>query len=268
LSPETGPPKTLTNASLLKVRVPWCEGEFMELTNDSPVGRLLEELSWEGNARRYREGGRGRENVLTTEVFAALDHLPRTHFLGAVLHAAHGADELRAGVAADAEALAFSVLPGDVRAVGAGGTPSSWTVQPDVVLESPTRTVWVEAKRIRRSSFQEHQIARTLHALTSSTAPRNALLLLVLAAPPPIPVKGIGPLDIDAAIRRSLDHVVEPAGRDALLQAAFSIAWITWDEVEAAVAAAARAYTNPDPSTEAAVQRMAAEVARAIAWHR
>lgn len=28
------------------------------LVNDSPVGRLLEEISWEGNARPYRHGGR------------------------------------------------------------------------------------------------------------------------------------------------------------------------------------------------------------------
>ena len=65
------------------------------LVNDSPVGRLLEEISWEGNARPYRHGGRGRENVLTTEVFALLDWLPRQAFLGAVLAAAHGADQIR-----------------------------------------------------------------------------------------------------------------------------------------------------------------------------
>ncbi|HEV8555564.1 MAG TPA: hypothetical protein VGR06_04100 [Actinophytocola sp.] len=57
------------------------------------VGRLLEELSWEGpRVRQYRFGGRGLENVLTAEVLTALDFLPRRGFLGAVLAAAHGAD--------------------------------------------------------------------------------------------------------------------------------------------------------------------------------
>jgi hypothetical protein len=75
------------------------------LVNDSPVGRLLEEISWEGNARPYRRGGRGRENVLTTEVFQLLDWLQRHAFLGAVLNAAHGADEVRSEVADDVEAM-------------------------------------------------------------------------------------------------------------------------------------------------------------------
>jgi hypothetical protein len=65
------------------------------LVNDSRVGRLLEEISWEGNTRPYRQGGRGRGNALTTEVFALPDWLPRQAFLGAVLAAAHGADAAR-----------------------------------------------------------------------------------------------------------------------------------------------------------------------------
>jgi len=45
------------------------------------VGRLLEEISYEGKkVRVYRDGGLGRENVLTTEVFQALDFMPRTLF--------------------------------------------------------------------------------------------------------------------------------------------------------------------------------------------
>ena len=28
-------------------------------TSPSTLGRLLEEISWEGNARHYRQGGRG-----------------------------------------------------------------------------------------------------------------------------------------------------------------------------------------------------------------
>jgi hypothetical protein len=34
------------------------------LKSPSPLGRLLEEISWEGNARHYRYGRRGFENGL------------------------------------------------------------------------------------------------------------------------------------------------------------------------------------------------------------
>ncbi|MBE9020222.1 hypothetical protein IQ272_29640 [Chroococcidiopsidales cyanobacterium LEGE 13417] len=44
--------------------------------NSSVLGRLLEELSWVGSTiGSYRTGGRGLENVLTAEVFQALDFL-------------------------------------------------------------------------------------------------------------------------------------------------------------------------------------------------
>jgi hypothetical protein len=72
------------------------------LANSSVLGRLLEEISWEGaRVRGYRDGGRGRENVLTAEVLGALSYLPRSTFLAAVFRAAHGADETRERVAAE-----------------------------------------------------------------------------------------------------------------------------------------------------------------------
>ena len=40
-----------------------------DLANDSPIGRLLEEISWQ-SAKKYRNGGRGIEYVLTAEVEA------------------------------------------------------------------------------------------------------------------------------------------------------------------------------------------------------
>lgn len=62
-------------------------------SNDSVIGRLLQEISWEGaNVKGYHRGGVGRENVLTAEVLWALDLLPRQLFLARVMKAAHGAD--------------------------------------------------------------------------------------------------------------------------------------------------------------------------------
>lgn len=61
-----------------------------DATNTTIIGRLLEEISWEGKrVRLYRRGGRGMENVLTAEVLLPLSFLPRTHFLGELLLAAH-----------------------------------------------------------------------------------------------------------------------------------------------------------------------------------
>jgi hypothetical protein len=73
-------------------------------SDHSVLGRLLDEISWEGRSvRGYRGGGRGRENVLTAEVMTALDFLPRASFLGAVLDNAQGADAARAVLASEIE---------------------------------------------------------------------------------------------------------------------------------------------------------------------
>ena len=118
-----------------------------QLENASPVGRLLEEISYEGNAKPYREGGRGRENVLMVETFTPLDYLPRTRFMGHVIRSAHGADEARRRVVEEIERAEISLLPGDVF-LGHTGVH----VQPDATILTPTTYVLVEAKRIRPSS--------------------------------------------------------------------------------------------------------------------
>ena len=70
----------------------------------SALGRLLAEISWEGESvRRYRDGGIGLENVLTAEVLLALDFLPRTAFLDNLLKSAHGAEVARASLLAEVE---------------------------------------------------------------------------------------------------------------------------------------------------------------------
>jgi hypothetical protein len=216
----------------------------LRLVNNSPVGRLLEEISWEGNARPYRNGGRGRENVLTTEVFTLLDWLPRQAFLGAILAAAHGADPIRAEVAAQVESMTVSVLPGDVHGERADGSPTPWSVQPDVRLESWRAALWVEAKRIRPASFQPHQLARTLHALLTTTGDRLPLLLLVLGAPPPIRVARVGTLDIPDAVEHSLalfddqQDLLTTGAREA-------VAWLTWTELALAVRRTPTFSTSP-----------------------
>jgi hypothetical protein len=163
-----------------------------QLRNDSPIGRLLEELSWEGNARRYRHGGRGMENVLVTEVFAALDLLPRDAFLGSILRSAHGGDRARTAAAAGTEEAQVEVLPG-----GPDLYPGGPNIQPDAVLDMPEATVLVEAKGIRQGVFQPEQLAREYLCLFRDFRRPAQLLLLILPVPPPIPVKGLGRLPIN-----------------------------------------------------------------------
>ena len=56
-------------------------GMTVEGGNVSVIGRLLEEISWEGSrVKQYGEGGRGLENVLTAEVLLPLTYFPRGPF--------------------------------------------------------------------------------------------------------------------------------------------------------------------------------------------
>ena len=120
-------------------------------TNTTIIGRLLEEISWEGKrVRLYRHGGRGMENVLTAEVLLPLRYLPRTQFLAEVLLAAHGARGAKTAlrrVAAQIEDSELSVLPQELKL-----QPAGTVVQPDALLETLGGYVLVEAKRIRRAS--------------------------------------------------------------------------------------------------------------------
>lgn len=157
-----------------------------EPVNSSVIGRLLEEISWEGRSvRAYRDGGRGRENVLTAEVLWPLSCLPREAFLAAVLRQAHGAEGARVKAAEELEVAEVTLLP-DQMELG----PGRLIVQPDATIVSPATYTLIEAKRIRRSSFQVGQLAREFVALMATAGDRSPLLLLFLGSPPPVQVAG------------------------------------------------------------------------------
>lgn len=136
--------------------------------SSSIVGKLLEEISWE-NAKNYRAGGQGRENVLTAEVLVGLDFLPRQEFLGRIIQSAHGADEARSKLAAEAEELQIHSLPGDLR-LGPDKHKGRLYAQPDAIFETPSTYTLVEAKRRRYGSFQPEQLARENVAALSNAA--------------------------------------------------------------------------------------------------
>ena len=93
------------------------------------------------------------------------------------------------------------------------------------------------------------------------------LLLLGLVAPPPLHVRGAGPLDLAEAVEHSLPQLGPAVDRQCVRDAVDAICWITWDEIDHAIADAAADYRNADASTLAAVHRMASGLRGAIARH-
>lgn len=243
--------------------------------DDSVLGRLLEEISWEGSSvRGYRDGGRGRENVLTAEVVTALDFLPRRAFLGAVLDNAHGAEATRRLLSQEVEEAKLSFLPDElVLNADQKSRRDRLIVQPDVSVETPSCYAVVEAKRIRRSSFQPQQLAREYLAVTREAGARAPLLLVVLGAAPPVPIAGEGRMEIQNAIARHLPvvHGLSRAHPLSLDESAARIdevcAWTTWNELADVVLEQQGRLAVADPSVAAAIGRLVTSIVRSVARH-
>jgi hypothetical protein len=237
----------------------------------STVGRLLEEISWE-KASHYRNGGRGRENVLTAEFLLGMDFLPRNVFLGGLLRAAHGADQARFALAAEAEETSLQFLPGDLRVAPARPDQRHFIVQPDAVLTSTSTVAVLEAKRIRPSSFQPEQLARLYVALKANAGERTPLLLL-LGAEPPVHLRGLGRMSIHNAIAVHIDSVLERGGylpgmHDELMHGIDDVVcWINWHDAAATIRREAESYSTADTSATAAVRRLAEATLSAIERH-
>ncbi|MEV8373678.1 hypothetical protein AB0P21_13115 [Kribbella sp. NPDC056861] len=239
------------------------------LANTSVLGRLLEEISWEGRlVRGYRNGGRGRENVLTAEVLGPLSYLPRSTFLAAVFRAAHGADETRELLAREAEQSQLTLLP-DESTLSPGGT----VVQPDGLLTTPSCHVLIESKGMGKSAFQREQLSREYLCVLRDAGPARPLLLLIIPNEPPVPVKGHGRLSIEAAINLYLEPVLartaglDVPAEDVVARIPESVAWLTWSELQRAVADARIDLTAVPASVAGTVERLKADLLTAIDWH-
>ncbi|WP_404387425.1 hypothetical protein [Humibacillus xanthopallidus] len=237
-------------------------------TNSSLLGRLLEEISWEGNrVRLYRRGGLGMENVLTTEVLSPLSYLPRQHFLGEVLRSAHGAEAAMAAVITEIEDAEIFILPPELTL-----QPGALNVQPDAVIESTGVYVLVEAKRIRRASFQPEQLAREYLTVLREAGDRVPALLLILGAPPPVTVKQHGLRDIRDAISERLPWLLTRTGADEDVEELVEqipqvVSWITWAEIDEIVRRQVAGFEVDDPSVRHSVERLAAALSSAIQVH-
>ena len=153
----------------------------------SVVGQLLKSVSWE-KATYYRLGGKGRENVLTAQVFGALDLLPRTAYLGSVLRTqTHGAEQAVRLLSDESEDLTFTLLPDDLYLdVKAAHGTKRVSVQPDGLLESKSVFCLMEAKRIKPGSFQPEQLAREYLTVLKFAKARDITPLLLLVLPDPM----------------------------------------------------------------------------------
>lgn len=243
--------------------------------NESVLGQLLKELSWEGRSvRKYRHGGLGAENVLTAEVLMGLDFLPRQAFLGAVVAGAHGSEAARRALREEIEEAVITFLPPEIVLNPRGPSRGEQLiVQPDGVIISPSCSVLVEAKRIRRSSFQPEQLAREYVALTRDAGSRIPLLLLLLGAQPPVSIAGAGRMEIEEVIALHLPSVYErtadhPWSRATLLdRLPTAYAWITWQELGGIVTNQANRARPDNASVAATIDRLAASITRSIWRH-
>jgi len=145
-------------------------------------------------------------------------------------------------------------------------------VQPDALLETLGGYVLVEAKRIRRASFQREQVAMEYLAVIREAKTRAPVLLLILGSRPPITVKKQGLRSITEAITEHLPQVLANTGADERFEDLVKripkvVSWITWAEINTVIARQLSSMKVEDPSLRGTVERLATAVSAAIAVH-
>lgn len=183
-------------------------------TPRSPIAHLLSGISWEGKkvTKKYRAGGRGVDEVLTTELLLGLELLPRRPFAKFLF------DRIRSnsssGIFLPDEEIAtlhFLSAPVGRHALrpNAPTHQAAIDVQLDAMAETDQSRIFIEAKRIGISSFQEEQLDRTFIIALRESQQRQPRMLLILGEPPPVKVKKLGRVEIADGIRMRLATVYE-----------------------------------------------------------
>lgn len=226
--------------------------------------------------RLYRDGGRGMENVLTADVLAALDMLPRSHFFSGVLRMATWEDRERlSGLCREIEESDVTIFP-EAFALrpNADTHQERIEVQPDGRIQTRSHLVVIEAKRIKPSAFQPEQLARNALVLLRDCAERIPTLLLVLGREPPVNVAGHGRQGLDDAVELGLPKAYEKIdGLDLTIEQVREriprmLAWVTWQQIGEALQEAVGSYFNADKSSHASIQRIANQAISAVEWHK
>lgn len=244
----------------------------------SLISHLLWGISWEGRNvnEKYRNGGRGVEEVLTTEVLLGLEFLPRRPFCERLIkHLSSGRTFGPFLDDQEIESLRFLSAPTGRHALkpDAANHQAAIDVQFDAMAETDHSRIFIEAKRIRSSSFQEEQLARTFIIALRESGNLNSRMLVLLGHPPPITIRNVGKCDIKDGILARLDAVYDKTDYiDFTLSEAKEridecVAWITWQEITEVIEAAMNEYDNSDASTYAAIGRIAEFINGSIKWH-
>lgn len=185
------------------------------------------------------------------DVLLQLDHLPRGHFLGAVLAAATGADEARERLVREVELAEMTVHPQPMP-VG-----SRHRVHLDAQLETPGVLAAVETKPVQSLTQHAEHVAQLVTALSSARGQRAALALLVLDEAPPYRVGRRGTLGLQGLMELGAGELADRGQPLATIPDADSIAWLTWARVREVVTQQRDSFECSDPSVHAAVNRLA-----------
>ena len=250
--------------------------EGLNAQKRSIIGSLLSEISWEGSkVTRYRNGGQGLENVLTSEVFQILYFLPRTHFLGEIVKNLHTKNALAIDkLVNEIEQSEFDLFPGNYYLIEEPlSHQKGMAVQPDSLLISDSVYTLIEVKRIRRSSFQKEQLAREFYLVCREAKNKMPLLLLIIPKEPPVSIAGGGKKNIVEHIKETLKKVYLQADSSVLsLEELTSlvenhVAWITWEEIYNLVKKQVLNYDSNNHSEKNSVERLCNALLEAIERH-
>lgn len=247
------------------------------LENVSTIGRLLDEISWEGSTvKRYREGGIGFENVLTTETFQGLDFLPRKQFLGEVINQLNGGSEkTKQRLVNEIEDAGLEILPGNIYLIpSADSHMTALPVQPDGIISTSTTYSLIEAKRIRSSSFMPEQLSREYITVLREAKDKLPLLILVLGKEPPVSIQKNGRKSFKEGVLLHLKSVYDrtedfPYDYDHIVERIDDVvSWITWDQISDIVVEQLGTYQSGDESINNSVKRVANSVIDSVKRHR
>lgn len=244
----------------------------------SPIAHLMSGISWEGNrvTKKYRKGGRGVEEVLTTEILMGLGFLPRKPFLEDFLYRlSYSSSNGPYITSEEIDTLRFLPKPKGRHALkpDAPTHQAAIDVQIDAMAQTSRSRIFIEAKRIGPSSFQEEQLARTFLIALRESDGFTPRVLLLLGSPPPVKVQNLGRVEIKDGILARLEEVYQKTDytsfslSEAESQIDECIAWITWQEIAQSVHHSMTMYENPDPSTYSSVERIANFVQSSVKWH-
>lgn len=260
----------------VKLKKPFVPEDNKNDPNLSVIGSLLGDISWAGKTvNKYRNGGKGLENVLSAEVLQLLDFLPRKEFLGELIKRLHSDNSVVIEkLYSEINEATFNLFPGNHYLKS---KPTSHqkgiSVQPDGILETPSVYGLLELKRIKKSSFQPLQLAKEFYLVTRDAKERIPLLILIISKEPPVAVQSNGRVDIFDYIKKTLPDVYQVADSHHLTENQVKglvnqhVAWITWPEIRSTVIHLKEKYDGSKSSINASIARICEALITAIDFH-